>query len=145
MPGIFDELLDQMALSFETSFNAYCQSQWDYIHEECLCRHLFHVVIGLLLLGWLPIFSSSPVAQLHMEHVLFWLSRMGFWVSWSVQYDQLLVRFFPEVYPDTLEASQASELARFRSRLLSFQRPSSGPRAMVLHPSKRPQVSLVFD
>jgi hypothetical protein len=63
-----------------------------------------------------------------MEHVLFWLSRMGFWVSWSERYDQLLVRLIPKVYPDTREASWASELTRLRSRLLGFQHPVSGPR-----------------
>jgi hypothetical protein len=63
-----------------------------------------------------------------MERVLFWLSRMGFGVSWSEQYDQLLVRLFPEVYPDTLEAHQKSNLAGLRSRLLSFSRPEAGPR-----------------
>jgi hypothetical protein len=53
---------------------------------------------------------------------------MGFRVAWSERYDQLLVRLFPEVYPDTLEENRASELIRLRSRLLGFQRPDSGPR-----------------
>ncbi|KAJ7796529.1 hypothetical protein B0H14DRAFT_3494712 [Mycena olivaceomarginata] len=66
--------------------------------------------------------------NLHMERVLLWLSRMGFGVSWSERYDQLLVRLFPEVYPDTPEAHQKSNLAGLRSRLLSFSRPEAGPR-----------------
>ncbi|KAJ7334220.1 hypothetical protein DFH08DRAFT_814246 [Mycena albidolilacea] len=32
--------------------------------------------------------------------------HMGFWVSWSEWYDQLLFWLFPEVYPDTREASR---------------------------------------
>jgi hypothetical protein len=63
-----------------------------------------------------------------MEQVLFWLSRMGFGVSWSERYDQLLVRLFPEVYPDTLEEHRKSNLAGLRSRLLGFNRPEEGPR-----------------
>jgi hypothetical protein len=63
-----------------------------------------------------------------MERVLFWLSRMGFGVSWSERYDQLLVRLFPEVYPDTPEANRKSSLAALRSRLLSFSHPEAGPR-----------------
>jgi hypothetical protein len=63
-----------------------------------------------------------------MERVLFWLSRMGFGVSWSEWYNQLLVRLFPEVYPDTSEANQRSSLAGLRSRLLGFSRPEEGPR-----------------
>ncbi|KAJ7308686.1 hypothetical protein DFH08DRAFT_823715 [Mycena albidolilacea] len=109
MPRIFDELLGQMALSFETSFDVYCQAQRDHIHEHCLQKHLFRVM-------------------LHMERVLFWLSRMGFGVSWSARYDQLLVRLFPEVYPDTLQTSRVLELTRLHSQLLDFQRPVSGPR-----------------
>jgi hypothetical protein len=62
-----------------------------------------------------------------MERVLFWLSRMGFGVSWSERYDQLLVRLFPEVYPDMLEAHRKSNLAGLCSRLLSFSRPEAGP------------------
>jgi hypothetical protein len=62
-----------------------------------------------------------------MEQVLFWLSRMGFGVSWSERYDQLLVRLFPEVYPDTPEANRKSNLAGLRSRLLGFYRPEAGP------------------
>jgi hypothetical protein len=44
MPSIFDELLDRMALSFETSFDAYCQSRRDHIREDRLRNHLFRVV-----------------------------------------------------------------------------------------------------
>jgi hypothetical protein len=63
-----------------------------------------------------------------MEQVLFWLSRMGFGVSWSEQYDQLLVQLFPEMYPDTPEAARKSALAGLRSRLLGFHCPEAGPR-----------------
>jgi hypothetical protein len=63
-----------------------------------------------------------------MERVLFWLSRMGFGVSWSERYDQLLVRLFPEVYPDMPEADRKLKLIALRSRLLSFSRPEAGPR-----------------
>jgi hypothetical protein len=52
---------------------------------------------------------------------------MGFRVAWSERYDQLLVRLFPEVYPNTLEENWASELTRLRSRLIGFQHPDSGP------------------
>jgi hypothetical protein len=62
-----------------------------------------------------------------MERVLFWLSRMGFGVSWSERYDQLLVRLFPEVYPDTPEANRRSNLVGLRSRLIGFSRPEEGP------------------
>jgi hypothetical protein len=48
MPPIFDELLDRMALSFETTFNQYCQSQQDHIHKDRLRNH-FQVVVGPLL------------------------------------------------------------------------------------------------
>jgi hypothetical protein len=41
MPSIFDELLDRMALSFEISFDQYCQAQRDHIHEDRLRNHLF--------------------------------------------------------------------------------------------------------
>ncbi|KAJ7309212.1 hypothetical protein DFH08DRAFT_823632 [Mycena albidolilacea] len=92
-----------------TSFDAYCQSQRDHIHEDCLRNHLFRVV-------------------LHMERVLFWLSRMGFGVAWSERYNQLLVRLFPEVYPDTPEANRESNLAGLHPRLLSFHRPEGSPR-----------------
>ncbi|KAJ7826590.1 hypothetical protein B0H14DRAFT_3467598 [Mycena olivaceomarginata] len=109
MPRVFDKLLDRMALSFETMFDQYCQSRRDHLHESRLCSHLFRVV-------------------LHMERVLFWLSRMGFGVAWSARYDQLLVRLFPEVYPETSEATRTSELAGLRSRLLGFHRPEAGPR-----------------
>jgi hypothetical protein len=63
-----------------------------------------------------------------MEWVLFWLSRMGFGVSWSKRYNQLLVRLFPEVYPDTPEANRKLNLAGLRLRLLGFRRPDAGPR-----------------
>jgi hypothetical protein len=63
-----------------------------------------------------------------MERVLFWLSRMGFRVAWSERYNQLLVRLFPEVYPDTSEADRESNLAGLRSRLIRFSRPEVGPR-----------------
>jgi hypothetical protein len=63
-----------------------------------------------------------------MERVLFWLSRMGFGVSWSERYDQLLVQLFPEVYPDTPEERRKPNLAGLRSRLLGFSRPEAGPR-----------------
>lgn len=46
MPRVFDELLDRMALSFETTFDQYCQSRWDHLHESRFCRHLFRVVVG---------------------------------------------------------------------------------------------------
>jgi hypothetical protein len=46
MPSIFDELLDRMALSFEISFDQYCQSRRDHIREDCLRNHLFRVVVG---------------------------------------------------------------------------------------------------
>jgi hypothetical protein len=52
---------------------------------------------------------------------------MGFGVSWSKRYDQLLVRLFPEVYPDTPEANRKSNLAGLRSRLLRFRRPEGSP------------------
>jgi hypothetical protein len=52
---------------------------------------------------------------------------MGFRVSWSERYDQLLVRLFPEVYPDTPEANRRSSLAGLRSRLLGFRHPEAGP------------------
>jgi hypothetical protein len=52
---------------------------------------------------------------------------MGFGVSWSELYDQLLVRLFPEVYPDTPEANQRSNLAGLRSQLLGLRRPEAGP------------------
>jgi hypothetical protein len=64
-----------------------------------------------------------------LHNVLFWLSRMGFGVSWSEWYGQLLVRLFPEVFPHTPEASQQEALTRLRSRLLDFQRPELGPRS----------------
>jgi hypothetical protein len=63
-----------------------------------------------------------------MERVLFWFSRMGFGVAWSERYNQLLVRLFPEVYPDTSEADRESNLAGLRSRLIGFSRPEAGPR-----------------
>jgi hypothetical protein len=58
---------------------------------------------------------------------MFWLSRMGFGVAWSERYDQLLVRLFPEMYPDTSEAHRASNVASLRSRLLGFSRPEGSP------------------
>ncbi|KAJ7330489.1 hypothetical protein DFH08DRAFT_815392 [Mycena albidolilacea] len=91
------------------SFDQYCQSRQDHIREDRLRNHLFRVV-------------------LHMEQVLFWLSQMGFGVSWSKWYNQLLVRLFPEVYPDTPEANRKSSLAALRSRLLGFSLPEAGPR-----------------
>jgi hypothetical protein len=63
-----------------------------------------------------------------MERVLFWLSRMGFRVAWSERYNQLLVRLFPEVYPDTSKADRESNLAGLHSRLIGFSRPEVGPR-----------------
>jgi hypothetical protein len=63
-----------------------------------------------------------------MERVLFWLNRMGFRVAWSARYDQLLIQLFPEVYPETSEATRNSDLAGLRSRLLGFHRPKAGPR-----------------
>jgi hypothetical protein len=46
MPRVFAELLDRMALSFETTFNQYCQSRQDHLHESRFRRHLFRVVVG---------------------------------------------------------------------------------------------------
>jgi hypothetical protein len=46
MPRVFDELLDRMALSFETMFDQYCQSRRDHLHESRFRRHLFQVVVG---------------------------------------------------------------------------------------------------
>jgi hypothetical protein len=46
MPSIFDELLDRMVLSFETSFDEYCQSRRDHIREDRLRNHLFRVVVS---------------------------------------------------------------------------------------------------
>jgi hypothetical protein len=64
-----------------------------------------------------------------MERVLFWLSCMGFGVPWSERYDQLLVRLFPEVFPNMPVASRQSDLTHLRSCLLNFCHPESGPRS----------------
>jgi hypothetical protein len=129
MSPIFDELLDRMALSFETTFDEYCQAQRDHINEDCLWNHLFRVVVGPFYLPeWCRIFllltcrivthgTGSLLAQPH-----------GFRGSWSEWYNQLLVRLFPEVYLDTPEANRKANLAGLCSRLLGFCHPDVGLR-----------------
>lgn len=66
------------------------------------------------------------MAQLQIERVCFWLSRLGFGVAWSQCYDQLLVRLFSEGFPDVSVAARQTELTRLRSHLINFCRPASG-------------------
>jgi hypothetical protein len=64
MPPVFDKLLDRMALSFETTFDQYCQSQRDHIHEGRLRNHLFRVVISRFIL------SNSSVLLLTTRRIV---------------------------------------------------------------------------
>jgi hypothetical protein len=61
-----------------------------------------------------------------MECALFWLSHLNFGVAWSLQYNQLLVQLFPEVFPNMPAAACHLELTRLQLRLLNFRCPASG-------------------
>jgi hypothetical protein len=60
-----------------------------------------------------------------MEHALFWMSRLGFWVAWSVHYNELLEQLFPTVLSDLPLAQRQAEFTRLRARLFFSRNPSS--------------------
>jgi hypothetical protein len=52
-----------------------------------------------------------------MEHALFWMSRLGFWVAWSVHYNQLLEQLFPTVLSEFPPAQRHAEFTRLQAHL----------------------------
>ncbi|KAF8166122.1 hypothetical protein K438DRAFT_2066892, partial [Mycena galopus ATCC 62051] len=78
LPPMFDDLLDRMVLTFENHLAEYRHAREGHVDEDKLRDKLFKFV-------------------LNMEQVLFWLSRLGFWVAWSANYEQLMEWLFPNV------------------------------------------------
>ncbi|KAJ7694027.1 hypothetical protein B0H14DRAFT_3530850 [Mycena olivaceomarginata] len=105
-PQVFDKFLDQMVLAFENLMAEYCQARDDHVEEDALCKQLFELV-------------------LNMEHALFWMSRLGFWVAWSIHYNQLLEQLFPAVLSNFPSTQRQAEFNRLRARLFFSCNPSS--------------------
>jgi hypothetical protein len=53
------------------------------------------------------------------------MSRLGFWVAWSVHYNQLLEQLFPTVLSEFPVAQRQAEFTRLRTRLFFSRNPSS--------------------
>ncbi|KAF8198703.1 hypothetical protein K438DRAFT_1966667 [Mycena galopus ATCC 62051] len=70
LPPMFNELLDRMVLTFENHLAEYRRAREDHVDEDELRDKLFKFV-------------------LNMEQVLFWLSRLGFRVAWSSNYEHV--------------------------------------------------------
>jgi hypothetical protein len=60
-----------------------------------------------------------------MEHMLFWMSCLGFWVAWSIHYNQLLEQLFPAVLSDFPSTQCQAEFNRLRAQLFFSRNPSS--------------------
>jgi hypothetical protein len=60
-----------------------------------------------------------------MEHTFFWMSRLGFWVVWSVHYNQLLEQLSPAVLSDFPSAQCQAEFDRLCARPFFSRNPSS--------------------
>ncbi|KAJ7353268.1 hypothetical protein DFH08DRAFT_804837 [Mycena albidolilacea] len=105
-PAMFDELLDRMVLTFENLMTEYRRAREDHIEEADLCKQLFELVLNI-------------------EHTLFWMSCLGFWVAWSVHYNQLLEQLFPEVLSEFPPAQRQAEFTRLRAHLFFSRNPSS--------------------
>ncbi|KAJ7339861.1 hypothetical protein DFH08DRAFT_812243 [Mycena albidolilacea] len=62
---------------------------------------------------------------LNMEHTLFWMSCLDFWVALSVHYNQLLEQLFLEVLSDFPPAQRQAEFTCLHARLFFSCNPSS--------------------
>ncbi|KAJ7325512.1 hypothetical protein DFH08DRAFT_817186 [Mycena albidolilacea] len=62
--------------------------------------------------------------MLNMEHTLFWLSHLGFWVAWSMHYDQLLEWLFPAVLSDFPPTQHQVEFTHLHTHLFFSRHPS---------------------
>ncbi|KAJ7351215.1 hypothetical protein DFH08DRAFT_957549 [Mycena albidolilacea] len=105
-PPVFNKFLDRMVLAFENLMAEYRRAREDHVEEDALCKQLFKLV-------------------LNMEHTLFWMSRLSFWVVWSVHYNQLLEQLFPTVLSDFPSAQRQAEFNRLRACLFFSRNLSS--------------------
>ncbi|KAF8154317.1 hypothetical protein K438DRAFT_1777951 [Mycena galopus ATCC 62051] len=106
LPPMFDDLLDHMVLTFENHLSEYRQAREDHVDEDELRDKLFKFV-------------------LNMEQVLFWLSRLGFRVAWSLNYEQLMEQLFPDALLQFPPAQCRAEFNRLRASLFVSRRPGT--------------------
>ncbi|KAF8130086.1 hypothetical protein K438DRAFT_1999465 [Mycena galopus ATCC 62051] len=106
LPPMFDDLLDRMVLTFENHLAEYHWAREDHVDEDELRDKLFKFI-------------------LNMEQVLFWLSRLGFRVTWSANYEQLMERLFPDVLLQFPPAQRHIEFDRLRASLFISRRPGT--------------------
>ncbi|KAF8174641.1 hypothetical protein K438DRAFT_1771486 [Mycena galopus ATCC 62051] len=95
-----------MVLTFENHLAEYRWAREDHVDEDELRDKLFKFV-------------------LNMEQVLFWLSRLGFRVTWSANYEQLMERLFPDVLLQFPPAQCRAEFDCLRASLFISRRPST--------------------
>ncbi|KAF8194459.1 hypothetical protein K438DRAFT_1761367 [Mycena galopus ATCC 62051] len=106
LPPMFDDLLNRMVLTFENHLAEYRWAREDHVDEDELRDKLFKFV-------------------LNMEQVLFWLSRLGFRVTWSANYEQLMERLFPDMLLQFPPAQRRAEFNRLRASLFISRRPGT--------------------